>query len=103
MIRDLCRKICLNKNVLMLITVGFYILALYSALSGIAFEFALCLTVIFIFVLIKDIFHPKYILIWIFVFYFGVINTNCRLKNTDTLLSISPLNATIWGKIVSIP
>ena len=103
MIRELCKNICLNKNLLMLSTVGIYILALFSTLAGFGVWFALSLTLLFVFALVKELVPPKYILVWIFIFYFGVINTSFRLKVTDDLLSLAPVNANICGKIVSIP
>ena len=53
--------------------------------------------------LIKDYFKPKYILIWILIFYFGIYNTTSRLKDTDELLNLAPVNSVISGQILSIP
>ena len=37
------------------------------------------------------------------IFYLGVVNTSCRLKDVDELLNLAPLNSEITGTIVSIP
>ena len=103
MLRDLCSHICQNKNVLMLVTAGVYILALFSVLSGHTLLFSILITVAFCVCLIKDYFKPKYILVWILIFYLGIYNTISRLKNTDELLNLAPVNAVISGQILSIP
>ena len=103
MIKDLCTVVCRNKNLLMLLTAGIYILALYSALSGHTLLFSVLITFAFAAFLIKDYFKPKYILIWILIFYFGISNTTSRLKDTDELLNLAPVNSVISGQILSIP
>lgn len=103
MIKDLCIVVCRNKNLLMLVTAGIYILALYSALSGHTLLFSVLITFAFAAFLIKDYFKPKYILIWILIFYFGIYNTTSRLKDTDELLNLAPVNSVISGQILSIP
>lgn len=103
MIKDLCTVVCRNKNLLMLVTAGIYILALYSALSGHTLLFSVLITFAFAAFLIKDYFKPKYILIWILIFYFGIYNTTSRLKDTDELLNLAPVNSVISGQIFSIP
>ena len=103
MIKDLCTVVCRNKNLLMLVTDGIYILALYSALSGHTLLFSVLITFAFAAFLIKDYFKPKYILIWILIFYFGIYNTTSRLKDTDELLNLAPVNSVISGQILSIP
>lgn len=103
MIRDLCKNICLNKNLLMLFTVGIYILALYAALGGHLLLIAICVTILFTAFVIFDYFKPKYILIWTVIFYLGIANTIFRLKTVDELVSLAPVNCEISGQIVSIP
>ena len=103
MIRNFCSAIVQNKNLLMLVTVGLYLLALIGVLSGHSILFALILTIFLLFSIIKKVFPYKIIIIWCLIFYFGIANTSFRLKNTDELLNLAPVNATIYGKIVSIP
>lgn len=103
MLKELVEVISTNKNLLMLINVGIYILALFSVLSSSHIIFCILLTLCLIFLLLKNIFPAKYILIWALIFYFGVMNTSIRLKDTDELFNLAPANAVISGKILSIP
>ena len=103
MLRDICSSVYHNKNLLMLVTVGVYILALFGTLSSYAVFMALMLTVLLIICVIRDYFPFKIIVVWALIFYFGVINTSFRMKETDELLNLAPLNSTIYGKIISIP
>ena len=103
MLRDIFSSVYLNKNILMLVTVGIYILALFGTLSGCALITALLLTILLIITVVKDYLPPKIVIIWALIFYFGILNTSFRLKATDELLNLAPVNSTIYGKIISIP
>ena len=103
MLRDICSSVYNNKNLLMLITVCFYFIALFGTLSNNVILIAFILTLLLILCTIKNYFPLKIIVIWTLIFYFGVINTSVRLKETDDLLNIAPINSTISGQIVSIP
>ena len=80
-----------------------YIIALFAVFSGHAVCFSLVLTLLFIFAVFKNIFPIKIIFIWCLIFYFGLLNTSLRIKYSDDLLNLAPTNATIYGKIISIP
>ncbi len=103
MIRDLCKNISLNKNLLMLVTVGFYILAVYGVLSERILIVSIIISLWLILCVSKDFFKIKYIFVWCLVFYLGIANTVLRLKSIDELASIAPVNCKIFGQIVSIP
>ncbi len=103
MLRRVCTALCQSKNLLMLLTVGIYILALYSMLSSQALLFSLIITSAALYAVIKELFPLKYIIIWCLVFYFGMVNTAIRLKDTDGLLNFAPVNSKIAGTIISIP
>ena len=103
MLKEVCSAIYHNKNLLMPVTVGIYIFALFGTLSGLSVIFCFILTAFLIFASVKKLFPIKIILIWAFIFYFGIINTTSRLKATDELLNLAPINSTIYGKIISIP
>ena len=90
-----------NKNLLMFFTVGVYILALFATLSGLGLIFATIFTILLLVALFLEILPPKYILVWITVFYLGIANTSLRLKSTDELLNLAPANSTIFGKVLS--
>ena len=87
----------------MFVTVGIYIFALFSVFSGLLLQAAFIITLIFILLLVKNFIKPKYILVWIFIFYFGILNASLRMKNTDNLLNIAPVNSTVYGQVISIP
>lgn len=103
LLKKFCGLIERNKNVLMLLTAGVYILALYAVLSSHLLLFALLLSTIFILLICFDLVPIKYILAWIIIFYIGAINTSFRLKNVDDLLNLAPLNSEISGKVLTIP
>lgn len=103
MLRELCCNIIQNKNLLMFVTVSIYILALFATLSGMAYLYSVILTIILLVAIFADVLPLRYVLVWIFIFYFGIFNTSQRLKNTDDLLNIAPQNSTIYGKVLSIP
>ena len=103
MFRDICSSIYHNKNFLMLATVGIYILSLFGTLSGFSVLSAFILTILLIICTIKDYFPLKIIIIWALIFYFGIINTSFRIKESDELLNLAPVNSTIYGKIISVP
>lgn len=87
----------------MLCSVGIYILALFGTLSGHIMILSGLLTLLFIIYAIKDIFPPKILIIWSIIFVIGTVNTNMRLKETDEILNLAPINSTVTGKIISIP
>ena len=102
-LNNIANFICQNKNILMFVTVVIYILALYSVLSNNVLYFVSLFTLMAIFLIIKNIFPIKYIIVWTLIFYIGIINTSLRLKNIDELINLAPLNSTISGQIISIP
>lgn len=78
-------------------------LALFSTMSGHILLCSLIMTAVFIVFILKNLFPVKCVIIWVLMFYLGVLNTCIRLKNVDELLSIAPINSEITGTIVSIP
>ncbi len=103
MLREVCSSIYNNKNILMLVSVFVYIISLYGTLSGYISFIAAAFSLIMVLAYIKNLFPLKIIFIWIFIFYLGIFNTSSRLKENDELLNITPINATIYGKIISVP
>ncbi len=103
MIKDLVSSVCKNKNLLMTVSVVIYILGIIAALNNRTDFFVLFITLIFIFLIIKNIIPTRIIIIWTIIFYIGIINTSVRLKETDDILSLAPVNSVIYGKIISIP
>ena len=103
MLKTICNSIYHNKNILMLLTVCIYIFAVSSVLIDKSILVALIFTIFIFFFVIKNIFPIKIIVIWTVIFYLGLFNTNYRLKPADELLSITPINSTVYGKIISVP
>ena len=103
MFKNMCSAISQNKNILMLVSVCIYILSLYGVLNEKIVLLSFLLTLCLIFSAIKNLFPLKIIIIWALIFYFGVINTSFRIKDTDDLLDLAPANSTIYGEIISVP
>ena len=87
----------------MLGTAGIYIFALYSTLTDNILIFSAIFCIGFIFLAVKNLLPIKYLIVWTIVFCVGVINTSLRLKQTDDLLNLAPVNSEITGTIISIP
>lgn len=87
----------------MLTTTIIYGLALYSVLSENVVSLCTLLCLCFIFLSLKNLMPLKYLVIWTIAFSLGVFNTSLRLKQTDALLNLAPVNSTITGTIDSIP
>lgn len=64
---------------------------------------AAIITFISILILIKNYVSFKYVILWLFVFYFGFFNSYFRIHNTDELVNYAPDKVTIKGQIVTIP
>ena len=103
MLGRICAAVFNNKNALMLLTAGIYILALFSVMSGNILLFSALISFLFLYLIVKELCPVKYVIIWALIFYFGLINTSLRLKNTDELLNLAPVNSEITGTIISIP
>lgn len=87
----------------MLLSAGVYILALYAVLSSHLLVLSLIFTIVLILLISFNLLPTKYVLVWLTIFYLGVINTSARLKNVDELLNLAPLNSEITGKVLTIP
>lgn len=103
MIRAEIIELFKNKNTIMFITTIFFMLGILSYFYNCEILLSSIVTIITIFVLLKRFISYKYILFWIFIFYFGFFSTSCRIKNFDELSEIAPQKGTISGQIISIP
>ena len=101
--KNFCGLVERNKNILMLLSAGVYILALYAVLSSHLLVVSLLFSIIFILLVCFEQIPIKYVIAWLLIFYFGVINTSLRLKNVDVLLNLAPVNSEITGKVLTIP
>ena len=87
----------------MLFSAFIYILALYATLSDCLVVVSAVIVLFLLVSLIKNYFPVKYILVWNFLFLLGVVNVSLRVKDSDELLSLAPLNSEISGTVTSIP
>ena len=92
-----------NKNFMMCITSAAFMLGILSYFSQKEIISAISITTILIILFVTKIFDIKRTIILIFAFYIGFVITFLRVKNTDALISIAPLNSSFYGRIVSIP
>lgn len=103
MIRDFLTTALQNKNTAMFITAIVFMCGILSYFNDNGLVFAGIISVLAIVAILKNFIPTKYILLWLFVFYFGFFNSCLRIKMTDNLASFAPEKATIQGQIVSIP
>ncbi len=103
MMRDEIIGFFQNKNTIMFITTIFFMLGILSYFNDCALFSAGIVTLITILAILKRFISYKYVLFWVFIFYFGFFNAYFRIKTTDSLSEISPQKGTISGQIVSIP
>lgn len=100
---DKIRDYLQNRNFVMFITSLFFMWGILSYFSGKELLGATIATLILSILLIVKIFDIKKVLILIFAFYFGFTITFLKVKNSDDLISLAPLNSDFYGQIVSIP
>ena len=103
MIRDFINSAIEKKNTIMFVTSLFFITGIASFFNGCEIISAAFITLICIFVLWKNKISYKFIILWLLIFYAGFFNAYLRIKNSDELAKVAPLNAQITGRIVSIP
>jgi len=103
MIRQILNFTIQNKNFLMLLTAIVYIMGIFAYFTNLALILCFIISVFGIVGILKNYVSIKLVLFWIFVFYFGFINCNLRIKNSDDLVQLAPQTISIDGQIVSIP
>ena len=87
----------------MFITTIFFMLGILSYFNSCGLISAAIITGLALFALFRKYISYKYILFWVFIFYFGFFNSYFRIKTSDALLEIAPQKGEITGQIVSIP
>ena len=103
MIRAGIIELSKNKNTIMFITTIFFMLGILSYFNNCEIITTGIITLIAIIMLLKRFVSYKYVLFWVFLFYFGFFSTLYRIQNSDELSEIAPVKGTISGQIVSIP
>lgn len=103
MIRNSLNSIIQNKNALMFITALIFMAGILSYFNDNAVLISAVISVVAIILLIKNYVSTKYVLLLIFMFYFGFFNTCFKIHSTDALVPYSENKVTLKGQIVSIP
>ncbi len=103
MFREYLGKYIQNKNILMFVTAMFFMAGILSYFNDYAIQVSVVVTVILFIFAINKYLSYKYILLWVFVFYFGFFNASLRIKDSDVLTTMAPTDAVVTGRIVSIP
>ena len=92
-----------NKNFVMFFTSVIFMCGILSFFSTKPIIPAVIITAFFIFTLLAGIFSIKRVTLLIFIFYFGFFITMLKIKNSDDLLTLTPVNGIFTGRIISIP
>ncbi len=103
MIRDYVNSALSRKNIIMFITSAAFITGIATYFNHCEIIAGAVVTLLCSIFVLKNKVSYKFVLIWIFIFYLGFFNADLRIKNSDELSKIAPLNGVITGRISSIP
>lgn len=103
MIRDFITSSLEKKNTLMFITSLIFILGTVSFFNHWEIYSSSLVLILSIVLILKSRLSFRIILLWTLVFYLGFFNAYTRIKNTDELYKLAPMNAQFVGRIISIP
>ena len=103
MIKDVLNTAMQNKNAVMFITAVIFMFGILSYFNDNGILCAGIISILSLIAIIKNYIPLKYILFWIFIFYFGFFNSYFKIKATDNLVTYAPQKASIQGQVVSIP
>lgn len=103
MIRNSLNSLIQNKNALMFITALIFMAGILSYFNDNALLISAVMSVFAIILLVKNYVFVRYVLLLIFMFYFGFFNSYFKIHSTDALVSYSDNKVTLKGQIVSIP
>lgn len=100
---DFIRDITKNKNFMMFFASVTFMCGILSCFYGYAIIFGSLITLILLASYYLRLFSFKKVLVLILIFYGGFFLTFCKIKSYDDLFQIVPIQASITGRIVSIP
>lgn len=100
---DFIRDITQNKNFMMFFASITFMCGILSCFYGYAIIFGSLITLILLVSYYLRLFSFKKVLVLILIFYGGFFLTFCKIKSYDDLFQIVPIQASITGRIVSIP
>lgn len=100
---ELLRDIFQNKNFVMFFASSLFMCGILACFYGYSVFFAIIFTILMIIFLYIRLFDIRKIIIFTLIFYSGFFLTFCKIKNFDELLYRVPTDATLSGRIISIP
>ena len=103
MIKNVTNTLLQNKNAIMFITAIIFMCGILAYFNDNGILCAAIITAISFITIIKNYVPTKYVLFWIFIFYFGFFNSYFKIKPTDELVTFAPQKVSIQGQVVSIP
>ena len=103
MVKNAINTALQNKNALMFIIALIFMAGILAYFNDNAILCAGILTLTAVVTILKNYLPLKYILFWIFIFYFGFFNAYFRIHTTDGLVPYAWQEAVIEGQIISIP
>ena len=103
MIREQIAEVLQSKNALMFITAIIFMAGILSYFNDCEIVCSAIFTLIGIFLVLRKYVSYKYVLFWLFIFYFGFFNSYFRINSSDDLSVAAPVDGIIEGQIVSIP
>lgn len=103
MVKNTINTALQNKNALMFITALIFMAGILAYFSDNAILCAGILSLSAAAIILKNYLPLKYVLFWIFIFYFGFFNAYFRIHTTDGLVPYAWQEAVIQGQIISIP
>ena len=103
MLRQTINSALQSKNSVMFITAIVFMTGIMAYFHNSAVLCAAILTIAGIIAVLKNYLDIKYVLFWIFMFYFGFFNASFKIHSTDSLVPLTPAKTTLQGQIVTIP
>lgn len=103
MIKNAVYNILQNKNTVMFVTALVFMSGILSYFNDNAILNSAIISIIAIFAILKNYLPIKYVIFWIFIFYFGFFNSYFKIHTTDELVPEANQKVTIKGQAVSIP
>ena len=102
-IRETLTTFFQNKNAIMFVTALVFMSGILAYFNDCPILLSVILTLILSILCLKKYLPVKYILLFALVFYFGFFNTALKIKDTDDLQPLAPLDGVLTGRIVTIP
>lgn len=94
----------MDKRLKTILFVTLYILGIISCLTDCTIYYSIGVFFFILFLLYKKLISDRFAIVCLLVFFAGFLNSSLRIKDSDSISQISPVNdVTISGKVVSLP